>query len=93
MNGDVHSRREALDLITEYGVDGAMIATAAETNSSVFRPESEGGMASWEVVVREYVETALRVENKWGNTKYLLGQMIPGKVGGVSEDDCNEVLF
>lgn len=79
MNGDVYSRDEALALITEYGCDGAMIATAAETNPSVFRPASEGGKAPWEEVVKEYVRTALEVENRWGNTKYLLGQMIPGK--------------
>ena len=79
MNGDVTSRSEALDLITEYGCDGAMIATAAETNPSVFRPEDQGGKAGWEEVIKEYVKTALQVENRWGNTKYLLGQMIPGK--------------
>jgi tRNA-dihydrouridine synthase 2 len=76
MNGDVTSRSEAVDLITKYGVDGAMIASAAETNPSVFR---ESGKAGWEEVVMEYVRTAMEVENRWGNTKYLLGQMIPGK--------------
>lgn len=79
MNGDVTSRDEALELVSEYGCDGAMIATAAETNPSVFRPEAEGGRASWEEVVKEYVKTAMEVENRWGNTKFLLGQMIPGK--------------
>ena len=79
MNGDVASRDEAQRLVAEYGVDGAMIATAAENNPSVFRPASLGGRAPWEKVVREYVETALEVENHLGNTKYLLGQMIPGK--------------
>ena len=80
MNGDVASREEALGLITEYGVDGAMIATAAETNPSVFCPQHEGGVAEWQEVVKEYVKTALEVENRFGNTKYLLGQMIPGKL-------------
>ncbi|KAK3714747.1 tRNA-dihydrouridine synthase 2 [Vermiconidia calcicola] len=79
MNGDVASREEAVGLISEYGVDGAMIATAAETNPSVFRTKPEGGKAPWEEVVKEYVKTAIEVENRWGNTKYLLGQMIPGK--------------
>ncbi|KAH9815673.1 Dihydrouridine synthase (Dus) [Teratosphaeria destructans] len=79
MNGDVYSRDEAMALIAEYGCDGAMIATAAETNPSVFRPKSEGGKAPWQEVVREYVKTSMEVENRWGNTKYLLGQMIPGK--------------
>ncbi|KAI6888374.1 FMN-linked oxidoreductase [Hortaea werneckii] len=79
MNGDVYSRDEALELISEYGCDGAMIATAAETNPSVFRPGSEGGTAPWQEMIKEYVKTAMEVENRWGNTKYLLGQMIPGK--------------
>lgn len=79
MNGDVYSRDEAMELMKEFGADGAMIATAAETNPSVFRPGSEGGKADWEEVVKEYVKTAMEVENRWGNTKYLLGQMIPGK--------------
>lgn len=79
MNGDVTSREEALELISEFGVDGAMIATAAETNPSVFRTASEGGKLPWEEVVKEYVKTAMEVDNRWGNTKFLLGQMIPGK--------------
>ncbi|KAK5131289.1 hypothetical protein LTR08_001128 [Meristemomyces frigidus] len=79
MNGDVMSREEALGLIAEYGCDGAMIATAAETNPSVFRTKAEGGKAPWEEVVKEYVKTSIEVENRWGNTKFLLGQMIPGK--------------
>lgn len=81
MNGDVYSREEALGLIAEYGCDGAMIATAAETNPSVFRAEADGGKAPWEEMVKEYLKTSMEVENRWGNTKYLLGQMIPGKHG------------
>lgn len=81
INGDVASRDDAMKLIEQYGVDGAMIATAAETNPSVFRAEEAGGKAPWEQVVQEYVQTALEVENRFGNTKYLLGQMIPGKAG------------
>lgn len=80
MNGDVTSRDEALGLMSEFGADGAMIATAAETNPSVFQPKYEGGEAPWDEVVKEYVTTALEVENRFGNTKYLLGQMIPGKL-------------
>ena len=79
MNGDVYSRAEADELIKNFGVDGAMIATAAETNPSCFRPASQGGKAPWEEVIKDYVKTAMEVENRWGNTKYLLGQMIPGK--------------
>ena len=80
MNGDVKDRDEALQLAQEYGVDGAMIATAAEANSSCFRTKEEGGLLPWREVVTEYMRTALEVENKWGNTKFLLNQLMPGKV-------------
>ncbi|KAF2442485.1 FMN-linked oxidoreductase [Karstenula rhodostoma CBS 690.94] len=83
MNGDVTSRTEALKFAEEFGVDGAMIATEAEKNPSCFRPDGEGGphewRSQWKTVVTEYMRFALQVENRWGNTKYLLGQMIPGK--------------
>ncbi|KAK2626717.1 hypothetical protein QTJ16_003892 [Diplocarpon rosae] len=79
MNGDVENRAHAERLIGEFGVDGAMIATAAETNSSVFRSEAEGGIAPWKEVVEEYIKTSLGVENRFGNTKYLLNHLIPGK--------------
>jgi len=79
MNGDVENRAQAEQLITEFAVDGAMIATAAEANSSCFRSESNGGLASWKEVVEQYIKTSLEVENRWGNTKYLLNHLIPGK--------------
>lgn len=79
MNGDVTSRDEGLKLMEEYGVDGAMIATAAESNPSCFRTEAEGGLLPWRDVVRQYMEFCLQTENRWGNTKYLLNMMIPGK--------------
>ncbi|KAF2224323.1 hypothetical protein BDZ85DRAFT_260773 [Elsinoe ampelina] len=79
MNGDVISRDEAVSLAEEYGADGAMIATAAEANPSCFRSAADGGIEKWETVVAEYMSYCLDVENRWGNTKYLLGQMMPGK--------------
>jgi len=79
MNGDVVSRDEAVKLADEYGVDGGMIATAAEANSSVFLSESEGGKKHWRELVEQYLRFALEVENKWGNTKFLLSQLMPGK--------------
>lgn len=79
MNGDVETRDQALSLISEYGVDGAMIATQAEKNSSCFRSAAEGGVLPWEQVVEQYVRCAMDVENKFGNTKFLLCQQIPGK--------------
>ncbi|KAI4185752.1 MAG: hypothetical protein L6R41_003935 [Letrouitia leprolyta] len=80
MNGDVKNKDEALQLMQEYGVDGAMIATAAEANPSSFRTKEEGGLLSWREVVKEYMKIALEVDNKWGNTKFTLGQLMPGKI-------------
>lgn len=79
MNGDVENRDAAAKLVEEYGVDGAMIATAAEKNMSCFRTLEQGGMASWSEVADKYIQAALDVENRFGNTKYLLNQIIPGK--------------
>ncbi|OAA67528.1 tRNA dihydrouridine synthase [Cordyceps fumosorosea ARSEF 2679] len=79
MNGDVESKDEGLRLAAEFGADGAMIATAAETNPSCFRAAADGGLLPWREVVDEYVATAMAVNNKFGNTKYLLAQMVPGK--------------
>ncbi|KAI4125076.1 MAG: hypothetical protein LQ338_004463 [Usnochroma carphineum] len=79
MNGDVRNRDEALQLIRDFGVDGAMIATAAEANPSAFRTAGEGGLLPWREVVEEYMKIALDVDNKYGNTKFTLGQLISGK--------------
>lgn len=79
MNGDVEDRDQALQLIQEFAVDGAMIATKAEANSSCFRTREEGGLLPWREVTKEYIKTALEIENRWGNTKFLLGQLMPGK--------------
>ncbi len=79
MNGDVKNKDEALELIQEYGVDGSMIATAAEANSSCFRTAEQGGLLPWREVVTEYIKIALDTENKYGNTKFLLSQLMPGK--------------
>jgi tRNA-dihydrouridine synthase 2 len=79
MNGDVKDRDQGVALVKEYGVDGGMIATAAEANSSVFRTKEQGGLAPWREVVTEYLKLAMSVENKAGNTKFLLSQLMPSK--------------
>lgn len=81
MNGDVETRDQAMELAQEFGVDGAMIATAAEKNPSCFRSETEGGLLPWKDVVKQYLKSCMDVENRFGNTKYLLAQMVPGKAG------------
>jgi tRNA-dihydrouridine synthase 2 len=79
MNGDVDDRDHAMELIKQYNVDGAMIATSAEKNPTVFRSKKDGGKLPWRKVVEEYVPIAFSVENRWANTKFLLSQFIPGK--------------
>ncbi|OAQ91214.1 tRNA dihydrouridine synthase [Purpureocillium lilacinum] len=79
MNGDVETRDQGLRLAEEFGADGAMIATAAEKNPSCFRSEADGGVLPWQPVVEEYLKTCMEVDNRFGNTKYLLAQMVPGK--------------
>lgn len=79
MNGDVEDRDSAVKLIEEYGVDGAMIATSAEKNSSCFRTKEQGGIAPWDEITEQYLQFAMDVHNKFGNTKYMLNQIIPGK--------------
>jgi tRNA-dihydrouridine synthase 2 len=79
MNGDVENRDQGLKLAEEYGTDGAMIAVAAEKNSSCFQSEAEGGLLRWEPVVEQYVKYAIEINNRFSNTKYLLAQMVPGK--------------
>jgi len=82
VNGDVDDRDHGMQLVEEFAVDGAMIATAAETNPSVFRAKADGGKAEWKEVCAEYMRVAMEVENRWGNTKFLLAQMMPGKEQG-----------
>lgn len=101
MNGDVTCRDEALAFMKEFGVDGAMIATAAEANSSCFRSEANGGLAPWRDVVHEYMRFCLESENRLGNTKYLLNMLIPGKnkefkdakVSKTYTDACRRLAF
>lgn len=80
MNGDVEDRAQAELLAQEYGADGAMIATAAESNSSCFRRKEDGGLAGHKEVIEKYIKIAMDVENRWGNTKFLLGHLTPGKL-------------
>lgn len=79
INGDVDNRDHGLSLMQEYGVDGAMIATNAEANFSCFRSASNGGLLPWRELAHDYLEMALKTENKWGNTKFLLNQLLPGR--------------
>ena len=46
---------------------------------SVFRTEKEGGKAPWGEVTERYLRIALEMENKYGNTKFMLAQIVSGK--------------
>ncbi|KAK4168532.1 dihydrouridine synthase [Cladorrhinum sp. PSN259] len=81
VNGDVENRDRGLELAREFSCDGAMIATCAEKNPSCFRSKADGGMETWQQAVEQYLKFAMEVENKMGNTKFMLTQMVPGKEG------------
>lgn len=76
VNGDVEGRHELAGLQEKYGVDGAMIARAAEANASCFRAE---GLLPWQQVTKEYLDICREYDNFYQNTKYCLTRMIPGK--------------
>lgn len=75
-NGDIKSVQDAEAVMAEYGVDGAMIATAAEANPSCFRQE---GLLPWKEVVDEYFRTAIEVGHYFSNTKFSVSHLVPGK--------------
>ncbi|KAI1814605.1 dihydrouridine synthase [Poronia punctata] len=78
MNGDVENRDQARELIREFGVDGAMIATAAEKNMSCF--QTGGRLLPWEDVAGQFIRYALETEHKFGNAKFVLNQIVPGNL-------------
>jgi tRNA-dihydrouridine synthase len=75
-NGDIKSVQDAEAVMAEHGVDGAMIATAAEANPSCFRQE---GLLPWKEVVDEYFRTAIEVGHYFSNTKFSVAHLVPGK--------------
>ncbi|KAK4181624.1 putative tRNA-dihydrouridine synthase [Triangularia setosa] len=78
VNGDVADRADGYQLMNEFKVDGAMIATAAEKNPNVFLPERQE-RTKWGTYARELVRLAMEVENKLSNTKFTLSQIVPGR--------------
>lgn len=59
-NGDVEDYQDAQRVMREFHVDGAMIARAAESNPSCFRPE--GKLPSIDIA-REFLEKVLMFHN------------------------------
>lgn len=76
VNGDVLGRVPDLnDLCQKYGVDGAMIARAAEANPSCFSPSP----VPWYTIVHQYYDICKEFDNHYVNAKFCLARMIPGK--------------
>lgn len=76
VNGDIEGYCDLDYVIEKYGVDGAMIARAAEANASCFNPD---GPVPWYEIVKEFYEYCEKFDNHVVNTKFCLARMIPGK--------------
>lgn len=76
LNGDIEGFKDLDHVIEKYGVDGAMIARAAEANPSCFNSK---GQIPWNEIIREYFEYCKKFDNHVVNTKFCLARMIPGK--------------
>lgn len=66
--------RDTLSLPSDVG---AMIAEAAETNPTVFHQREP--IKQWWDVMNQYIDIAMTYDNNFGNTKYMLSRIIPGK--------------
>ncbi|CCK69805.1 tRNA-dihydrouridine(20) synthase (NAD(+)) KNAG_0D00530 [Huiozyma naganishii CBS 8797] len=82
LNGGIRSRgdyeqvcRDELQLDPTRDL-GGMIAESAERNPTVFR---RAGPLPWTTYVPQYIREATARGNHLGNTKYMLGRMVPGK--------------
>ena len=78
LNGGIKDKAHFLELRNKLEVSenvGGMIAECAERNPTVFSDSPK----EWYLMCKEYVKLAESFENHFGNTKYLLGRMIPGK--------------
>lgn len=76
LSGDVEKYSDLQELMDKYGIDGAIIARAAQANPSCFDPN---GMVPWHQIAKEFYETCEEYDNHVSNTKFCLAQMIPGK--------------
>ncbi|CAN6604113.1 tRNA-dihydrouridine(20) synthase [NAD(P)+] [Trichomonascus vanleenenianus] len=76
VNGDVLGRWDLPRLVEQFGVDGAMVARAAEANASCF---SEA-LQPWHIVAREFLDVAKAYLHHPSNVKFCLARVIPGKL-------------
>lgn len=76
VNGDVQGRGEFSRFQDEFGVDGIMIARAAESNPSCFRA---GALVPAHIIARQFWELCQRYEFTVQHAKYCLTRIISGK--------------
>ena len=80
INGNLRSRLHFIEVRDQCGLPeevGGMIAEAAEANPTVFN--NDGPNEKWWIVMMEYLKLAIQWDNNFGNTKYMLSRIIPGK--------------
>ncbi|EMR11381.1 hypothetical protein PNEG_00406 [Pneumocystis murina B123] len=75
-NGDIIDRKNGLEVIKEWDIDGAMIARAAKKNPSCFRME---GLLSQIEVAQEWLRMAIQTGNSFSNTKFCILQILDDK--------------
>ena len=78
MNGKLKDKEHFISTRKALGLPdtvGGMIADCAESNPSVFNDKP----LTWMKIIKEYLEIAIKMNNNFGNTKYMLGRIIPGK--------------
>lgn len=76
VNGSVSGRDDLEHFRSTYGVDGAMIARAAEANPSCFRG---GPLVPWKDLSAEVISLCQQYELPVAHAKYWLTKAIPGK--------------
>jgi tRNA-dihydrouridine synthase len=79
LNGDVFCYEDFDKAIAATGVDGVMTARGALANPSMFSPNP----VATHVVIKEYLDIALKRDNNYQNTKYTVLRML----GGVTRKD------
>ncbi|KAG0671750.1 hypothetical protein C6P45_005015 [Maudiozyma exigua] len=78
MNGKLKDKEHFINTRKALGLPdtvGGMIADSAESNPSVFNDKP----ITWMKIIKEYLEIATKMDNNFGNTKYMLSRIIPGK--------------
>lgn len=78
MNGGIKDKSHFLNIRKELNLPdtvGGMIADCAESNPSVFNDNP----LTWMSISKKYLKIAKLTDNNFGNTKYMLNRIIPGK--------------